>query len=43
MTHQRGGRITVGTDEERDLAGAGKRAPDGTTLTRRELEERNTR
>jgi hypothetical protein len=43
MTHQRAGRITVETDEERDLAGAGKRAPDGTTLTRRELEERNTR
>jgi NADPH-dependent 2,4-dienoyl-CoA reductase/sulfur reductase-like enzyme len=27
MTHQRAGRITVGTDEERDLAGAGKRGP----------------
>jgi NADH:quinone reductase (non-electrogenic) len=27
MTHQRAGRITVETDEERDLAGAGKRAP----------------
>jgi NADH dehydrogenase FAD-containing subunit len=27
LTHQRAGRITVETDEERDMAGAGTKAP----------------